>query len=82
MIAKIDNLEIRGKERKTSIKTNREYIIVRAEDETGKITELLDWNTENYERYEKGLIGTFTLNLDIGRYINISIRDFSITNNN
>ncbi len=79
MIVTTEKLEIRGKEKKISSKTNREYLIVRVEDETGKTTELLDWNTENYERYKKGMIANFRLNLDIGKYINIAIKDFSTT---
>ncbi|MCM1263528.1 MAG: hypothetical protein NC313_12505 [Butyrivibrio sp.] len=79
MIVIAKDLEIRGKEKKVSNKTNREYLIVRVEDETGKTTELLDWNTENYERYQKGLTANFELNLDIGKYINISIKDFNTT---
>lgn len=78
MIAKINSLEIRGKEIKVSNKTQKEYLIVRVEDETGKTTELLDWNTENFERYQRGLVADFELNLDIGKYINISVRDFTI----
>lgn len=79
MIAKINNLEIRGKEKKVSNKTQKEYLIVRVEDETGKTTELLDWNIENMEKYKKGLTADFEINLDIGKYINISVRDFTIT---
>lgn len=79
MIAEVNSLEIRGREKKVSSRTNREYLVVRVEDETGKITELLDWNLENLERYQKGLIANFRLNLDIGKYTNISIRDFTIT---
>lgn len=79
MIVKTNGLEIRGKEKKISNKTNREYLIVRVEDETGKTTELLDWNVENYDRYKKGANATFELNLDIGRFINISVKDFNIT---
>lgn len=78
MIAKVNNLEIRGREKKVSSKTQKEYLIVRVDDETGKTTELLDWNTENFERYTKGLVADFELNLDIGKYINISVRDFTI----
>lgn len=78
MIATIHNLEIRGREKKVSGKTNKEYLIVRVEDETGKTTELLDWNIENMERYKKGIIADFEINLDIGKYINISIKDFNI----
>ncbi len=78
MIATIKNLEIRGKEKKVSQKTHREYLIVRVEDETGKSTELLDWNVENLERYKQRSIADFELNLDIGKYINISVKDFKI----
>ncbi|MCM1050098.1 MAG: hypothetical protein NC433_16915 [Clostridiales bacterium] len=79
MIVIAKDLEIRGKEKKVSNKTNREYLIVRVEDETGKTIELLDWNTENYERYQKGVTANFELNLDIGKYINISIKNFNTT---
>lgn len=79
MIVKTNSLEIRGKEKKVSNKTGREYLIVRVEDETGRITELLDWNVENMERYRKGVSVNFELNLDIGKYTNISVRDFTIT---
>lgn len=79
MIVIAKDLEIRGKEKKISNKTNREYLIVRVEDETGKSTELLDWNVENYDRYKRGTIANFELNLDIGKYINISIKDFTTT---
>lgn len=78
MIAKVNNLEIRGKEKKVSNKTNREYLIVRVDDESGKNIELLDWNIENFERYKKGLVADFELNLNIGKYINISVKDFTI----
>lgn len=78
MIAIVKNLEIRGKERKISNKTQKEYLIIRVQDESGKATELLDWNMENFERYTRGLIADFELNLDIGKYINISVRDFTI----
>lgn len=80
MIVTAKGLEIRGKEKKVSNKTNREYLIVRVDDETGKNIELLDWNIENFERYKKGIVADFELNLDIGKYINISIKDFNITN--
>lgn len=79
MIVTAKDLEIRGKEKKISSKTNREYLIVRVEDETGKTIELLDWNIENYDRYKKGITANFELNLDIGKYINISIKDFTTT---
>lgn len=77
MVTITKGLEIRGKEKKVSSKTKSEYLIVRVEDETGKVTELLDRNVENYDRYKKGAKADFELNLDIGKYINISIKDFT-----
>ena len=44
MIVKTELMEVRGKEEKTSQKGNP-YIIVRAEDETGKLVELCDKDT-------------------------------------
>ncbi len=79
MIVIAKDLEIRGKEQKTSSKTGIDYIVVRVEDETGKATELLDRNLENFDKYKRGKIADFTLNLDISsKYTNISVRDFTI----
>lgn len=79
MIVIAKDLEIRGKEQKTSAKTGNDYIVVRVEDETGKATELLDRNLENFDKYKRGKIADFTLNLDISsKYTNISVRDFTI----
>ena len=77
MIGKFENLEIRGKEKKTSSKGN-EYLIVRVEDETGKLNELYDPNLDNFEYYEKGKIADFYIKLELGRYTNISVADFKI----
>lgn len=78
MIVIAKDLEIRGKEKKTSAKTGNEYIVVRVEDETGKPIELLDRNLEHFDEYKRGKMADFTLNLDIGKYTNISVRDFTI----
>jgi hypothetical protein len=43
-----DEMEIRGKEVKVS-KTGNEYILVRAEDETGLTYELCDKNVSNLD---------------------------------
>lgn len=77
MIGLFENLEIRGYEEKTSQK-GRDYLIVRAEDETGKLNELYDPNLENAKYYKKGTVADFYLKLELGRYTNISIADFKI----
>lgn len=63
MRALINNLEIRGRERKTSQKGN-EYVIVRVEDETGKPYELYDPSIDNFEFYKRGQEANFILDLN------------------
>lgn len=53
MKIKINDLEVRGKEKKQSSKGN-DYIIARCEDETGKLYEFYDPNLDNFEYYQKG----------------------------
>lgn len=77
MIVKTELMEVRGKETKTS-KVGNEYIIVRAEDETGKLIELCDKDMTRLDYYKKGVQGRFSLLLDLGRYTNIEIKDFRI----
>lgn len=77
MIVKTELMEVRGKEEKTSQKGNP-YIIVRAEDETGKLVELCDKDTERFDYYKKGVQGYFSLLINLGRYTNIEIKDFRI----
>ncbi len=77
MIGKFENLEIRGYEQKTSQK-GKDYLIVRAEDSTGKLNELYDPNIENAEYYVRGTIADFYLKVELGRYTNISVADFKI----
>lgn len=72
-------MEVRGKETKTS-KVGNQYIIVRAEDETGKLIELCDKEMTRLDYYQKGVQGYFSLLIDLGRYTNIEIKDFEIEN--
>lgn len=67
-----DAIEIRGKEVKVS-KKNTEYLIVRAEDETGKIYELCDRNMDRKDEYTKGLDCRLVLDIQMGKYTNIEI---------
>lgn len=77
MIVKTELMEVRGKETKTS-KTGNDYIIVRAEDETGKTVELCDKDMTRLDYYKKGVQGYFSLLINLGRYTNIEIKDFRI----
>lgn len=74
MIVTTEAMEIRGKEKKTS-KAGNEYLIIRAEDETGKVTELCDKDVSNFNAYKKGLECKLKLEIEIGKYTNISIVD-------
>lgn len=67
------NLEIRGVEKRTSKKTEEEYLIVRVEDETGRAYELLDRDVENMSAYKRGVECNLTLDLRLGKYTNVSI---------
>ena len=74
MVVCTEPMEIRGKEKKTS-KQGNEYLVVRAEDEAGKLYELCDKHIDNFDAYKKGLECKLKLNLDIGKYTNIEILD-------
>jgi len=73
MIVEAKNLEIRGVEKRTSKKSNDEYLIVRVEDETGRAYELLDRDAENMSAYKRGVECDLTLDLRLGKYTNVSI---------
>lgn len=73
MIVEAKNLEIRGVEKRTSKKSEEEYLIVRVEDETGRAYELLDRDVENMPIYKRGVECYLTLDLRLGKYTNVSI---------
>lgn len=73
MIFEARNLEIRGVEKRTSKKSDGEYLIVRVEDETGRAYELLDRDVENMSAYKRGVECNLTLDLRLGKYTNVSI---------
>lgn len=73
MIVEARNLEIRGVEKRTSKKSDGEYLIVRVEDETGRAYELLDRDVENMSAYKRGVECNLTLDLRLGKYTNVSI---------
>lgn len=74
MIAKVENLEVRGFERKKSKKSDNEYLIVRVEDEQGKQSELIDRDLDNEKYYKKGTMVDMLLTINFGNFTNVSIR--------
>jgi hypothetical protein len=79
MNLKAINVEIRGKEKKVSQSQGKEYLIVRVEDEAGRSSELYDPNIENEGLYKKGMTGDFLLNVKIGKYSKVTVKDFQPT---
>ena len=79
MIVKTELMEVRGYEEKVS-KIGNPYLIIRAEDETGKLNELMDKNLDRAQYYKKGTRGNFYLQITLGRFTNIEIKDFKISN--
>lgn len=82
MLVTAKSLRIKGKEKRTSNRSGKDYLIVRVEDETGKTIELLDWQLENMERYPRDQMADFELNLDVGKFVNVSIKNFTLCSNN
>lgn len=78
MIAKVENLEIRGFERRKSQKTDNEYLIVRVEDEQGKQEELIDRDLDNEKFYKKGTMVDMLLTISFGKYTNVSVRKLTL----
>lgn len=79
MNLKAIDVEIRGKEKKVSQSQGKEYLIVRVEDEAGRSSELYDPNVDNEGLYKKGMTGDFLLNVKIGKYSKVTVKDFQPT---
>jgi hypothetical protein len=62
--AKLENIIVRGHERKRSSKGN-EYLIVRIDDMRGKRSELFDPDIENAKYYTMDRRGTFEVEVKI-----------------
>lgn len=62
--AKLENVIVRGHERKRSSKGN-EYLIVRIDDMRGKRSELFDPDCENAQYYTMDRRGTFIVEVKI-----------------
>lgn len=78
MIATVKDIEIRGHEVKHSTKTDKDYIIVRFEDETGAAQELVDRDMEREAYYTRGTVGDLTVSIRTGKFTSIEIKDFKV----
>lgn len=76
VIATIPDMQIMGSERKTS-KQGNDYIIVRAADARGYNSEFITRNLDTANDYKRGMIGTFTIALTIGKWAKAEIESFT-----
>jgi hypothetical protein len=77
LIAKAENMEIRGCESKTN-KKGEPYLIVSVDDERGKRSELVDKDMENEPYYKRGTIADFWLTFSIGKYASVTVSKVEI----
>ena len=61
---KLENAEVRGIEEKTS-KAGNTYLIVNVDDERGKRSELLDYDTDRKQYYKRGTFGDSLIRFSI-----------------
>lgn len=72
--AKVENLEIRGKEQKTG--KNGDYLVVRFDDETGARLEFLDRTPERFDEYKRGRFCDVWVKVRTGKdYANFTISE-------
>lgn len=79
IIATIDNMEIRGVDRKQS-QQGKEYLIVSVDDARGKRSELYCRNVDKENEYTRGKIGTAKIDVTIGKYAKAELLDFTPDN--
>lgn len=76
MKAIVKDVEIRGHEVKHSAKTDKDYIVVRFEDDTGMSQELVDRDMEREPYYTRGVRGDLYIDIRTGKFTSIEIKDF------
>lgn len=77
MKAKINNVCIRGCEPKEG--KGGKYLLVRFEDSTGKANELVDKDMSRQPYYQRDTKGDLDIDIQIGKWTNIRIVDFHIS---
>lgn len=74
--AVVANVNIRGCEQKQG--KNGDYLLVRFEDTTGKPLEMVDRDVTRKDYYKRDTQGSLVINIDVGKYTNLTIVDFVI----
>lgn len=75
--AKVENLEIRGKEIREG--KSGEYALVRFDNEAGDRLEFIDRNKDRFDYYERGKVCDILLKVtDTAKYTNFTICDMKI----
>lgn len=75
----MEDVEIRGFEEHTSKKTEKEYLIVKVDDQSGDRSEVIDYDSKRKPLYKRGTTGNLTLKIDIGKYANVEVLNFEVT---
>lgn len=77
--AKIENIEARGYEEKTSKTTGQPYLLVRFEDEAGRVLEFADRDPARKDYYKRGTVGDLLIDIDNGRtWTNFNVRSWTV----
>lgn len=72
--AKVESLEIRGKEEKDG--KNGKYLVVKFDNEAGDRLEFIDRDEERFDYYKRGAMCNIALKVtNTSRYTNFEIRD-------
>lgn len=78
--AKIEDLEIRGKEAKTG--KNGEYLVVKFDNEAGDRLEFIDRNPERFDYYKRGQMCDIWLKVtNTAKYTNFEIKEMKYQEN-
>lgn len=78
MKALIENVNIRGCERKTN-KNGDEYLLIRFEESNGQAQQIVDKDMEREQYYKRGTDMNLTINIDISKnYTNLRVLDAKV----
>lgn len=75
MKAKIENVNIRGCEKKEN-KKGEPYLLVRFEDETGQPNEIVDKEVDREKYYTRNTEGDLYIDITTGKWTNLRVIDF------
>ena len=72
------DIEIRGCEEKHSDKSGRDYLLVRFDDETGFVSDVVDKDLSRKAFYKRGTTGDLYIKINVGKFTTLEVKDFKI----